>query len=71
VIHASAFLSVEGGAVLDAANHFRAETIVVVETLDHLHPLAAIQPRIADVRKLVAQLVRHLVIPQVAMLGHV
>jgi hypothetical protein len=71
VVHASAFLSVEGGAVLDAANHFRAGLIVVVETLDHLHPLAAIQPRIADVRKLVAQLVRHLVIRQEAMLGHV
>ena len=44
---------------------------VVIETLDHLHYIAGIQPRIADVGKLVAELVGHLVIRQVAMLGHV
>jgi hypothetical protein len=71
VVPASAFLSVEGGAVLDAANPFRAEIIVVVETLNHPHPIAGIQPLIADVRKLVAQLVRHLVIRQIGRLGHV
>jgi hypothetical protein len=44
---------------------------VVIETLDHLHYIAGIQPRITDVGKLVAELVGHLVIRQVAMLGHV
>lgn len=44
---------------------------VVIEALDHLHYIAGIQPRIADVGKLVAELVGHLVIRQIAMLGQV
>ena len=44
---------------------------VVIQTPDHLHYIAGIQPRMANVGKLVAALVSHLVIRQVAMLGHV
>ena len=44
---------------------------VVIQTPAHLHYIAGIQPRMANVGKLVAALVGHLVIRQVAMLGHV
>ena len=56
---------------MDSEDYFRAEMIALVPTVAHLHHIVGILPRIADVGKLVAQFVSHLVIRQAGMMGHI
>jgi hypothetical protein len=55
----------------ESVESFRAKTIAVGGLLDHLHHIAAIQSRLADVVQLVVLDVGRLVIRLVVLLGHV
>jgi hypothetical protein len=59
LIQAPPFGAIEDGPAQNADDDFRPEIVPAVEALHHLQHVAAIQPRIADVGQLVAELVGH------------